>query len=102
MTVDLTIVSTLSPAGFAHLTRCAWQRQQGMLDPARANREFATVALWTSRSSGIGLREVGPPIGVGAAQINRGSRSGRTTRRGISGSPAWGASDAQGPPGAQW
>jgi hypothetical protein len=49
MTADLAIVSTLSPADLAHLARCAWQRQQGTLDPARANREFATVALWTAR-----------------------------------------------------
>jgi hypothetical protein len=47
----------LSNADLAHLARCAWQRQQGALDRDRAQREFATVALWNAagcrRASGV-------------------------------------------------
>ena len=47
------ITDGLCAADMAHLARCAWQRQQGTLDPARANREFATVVLWTAAASQI-------------------------------------------------
>ncbi len=40
--------ASLSNADLAHLARCAWQRQQGALDRDRAQREFATVALWNA------------------------------------------------------
>lgn len=53
----LAMVSGLSAADMAQLARCAWQRQQGAFDPARAQREFATIALW----NGLGCRNPRPP-----------------------------------------
>lgn len=50
------IFASLSAADLAHLARCAWQRQQGALDPARAQREFATLALWNA----VGCRRGAP------------------------------------------
>lgn len=50
--------ASLSNADLAQLARCAWQRQQGALDRDRAQREFATVALWNAAGC---RRSVDPP-----------------------------------------
>jgi len=47
-------VRRLSAVDLAQLARCAWQRQQASFDPARASREFATVALWNALGCRLG------------------------------------------------
>jgi hypothetical protein len=48
--------SILRPSDLAQLARCAWLRQQmAAADLDRANREFATLAMWTR------MGQVSPP-----------------------------------------
>lgn len=49
---DPPMFAGLSAADRAQLARCAWQRQQGAGQPARGDREFSTVALWTAAAAG--------------------------------------------------